>query len=258
MKSHREVIDGILDQNKSLSSDQSIAYDSEYLNQLLANIYSPGPSFQYVLDLPSKRFEYVSTSVEDILGYPSDTFQIEDYVSLVDDANIDYFMNVENICGYFLLKFIKGFEIPFYKVSYQVRMREITNNYVLFLRQSIALSCDDEYRISKVFTNQSKIDHITKVNNKRISFIDVRGIKSYYNISCISDLVQPVQSQNLLTLREIEILKLIAEGYASKEIAERLFVSYNTVRTHRNNILRKTGCASMSEVVSNSIKEGVI
>jgi DNA-binding CsgD family transcriptional regulator len=42
-----------------------------------------------------------------------------------------------------------------------------------------------------------------------------------------------------LTRREIEILKLICDGYSSKDISEKLFISINTVETHRKKILLK-------------------
>jgi DNA-binding CsgD family transcriptional regulator len=42
-----------------------------------------------------------------------------------------------------------------------------------------------------------------------------------------------------LTKREIEILKYIAEGNSNQEIANKLYISYNTVDTHRKNIMHK-------------------
>ena len=44
---------------------------------------------------------------------------------------------------------------------------------------------------------------------------------------------------NQLSEREIEILKLVAEGYSSTEIGEQLFISPRTVDTHRNNLIQK-------------------
>jgi len=45
----------------------------------------------------------------------------------------------------------------------------------------------------------------------------------------------------LLSFRESEIVHLIADGMANKEIAEKLFLSVHTVKTHRKNIIRKLG-----------------
>jgi DNA-binding CsgD family transcriptional regulator len=53
-----------------------------------------------------------------------------------------------------------------------------------------------------------------------------------------------------LTLREIEILDFIAKGFSSKQIADRLSISTNTVANHRRNMLRKRGAKSSAELVS--------
>jgi DNA-binding CsgD family transcriptional regulator len=46
---------------------------------------------------------------------------------------------------------------------------------------------------------------------------------------------------DILSEREIEILKLIADGYESKEIADKLFISVATVNTHRRNMIERMG-----------------
>ncbi|MGM0565181.1 MAG: response regulator transcription factor [Bacteroidota bacterium] len=61
-----------------------------------------------------------------------------------------------------------------------------------------------------------------------------------------------------LTRRELEILKLIAEGYHYKEIGEKLFISARTVETHKNNIMQKLGLNSTIELVKYAIKNNVI
>lgn len=61
-----------------------------------------------------------------------------------------------------------------------------------------------------------------------------------------------------LTRRELEILKLIAEGYHYKEIGEKLFISARTVETHKNNIMQKLGLNSTIELVKYAIKNSVI
>lgn len=52
-----------------------------------------------------------------------------------------------------------------------------------------------------------------------------------------------------LSEREIEIIDLIAEGFTSKEIATRLFISEHTVKTHRKNIFQKTNVSDSDELI---------
>lgn len=58
-----------------------------------------------------------------------------------------------------------------------------------------------------------------------------------------------VRSQKLST-REIEILGLIMQGLTTKEIAKKLFINFETVRSHRKNILRKTGAKNTATLVN--------
>lgn len=61
-----------------------------------------------------------------------------------------------------------------------------------------------------------------------------------------------------LTGREIEILGLVGDGKTSKEIADELFISENTVRNHVRNILDKLGLKSRFEAVNWAYREGLI
>jgi DNA-binding NarL/FixJ family response regulator len=58
-----------------------------------------------------------------------------------------------------------------------------------------------------------------------------------------------------LTRREREILKLLAEGKKSQEIADILFVSIHTVRTHRYNLMRKLRLRNMADLVRYAISQ---
>lgn len=60
-----------------------------------------------------------------------------------------------------------------------------------------------------------------------------------------------------LSSRELEILKLIATGKSSKEIAEKLYISKNTVDTHRRNILDKTGLKNSKELILLALSENL-
>jgi DNA-binding NarL/FixJ family response regulator len=63
---------------------------------------------------------------------------------------------------------------------------------------------------------------------------------------------------DVLTPRELEVLKLIAEAYTSKQIAEQLFISVKTVDRHRQNILDKLGMRDRVELTRYAIRRGLI
>jgi DNA-binding NarL/FixJ family response regulator len=65
-------------------------------------------------------------------------------------------------------------------------------------------------------------------------------------------------SYELLTTREREILQLLAEGKANKEVAAMLNLSLYTVETHRGNILQKLNLHSVPELILYAVRKGVI
>ncbi|MER5446417.1 response regulator transcription factor [Streptomyces sp. NPDC002766] len=64
--------------------------------------------------------------------------------------------------------------------------------------------------------------------------------------------------EQVLTPREEEVLKLVAEGHSSKEIAEMLFISIKTVHRHRENLLHKLGLRDRLELTRYAIRAGLI
>jgi DNA-binding NarL/FixJ family response regulator len=61
----------------------------------------------------------------------------------------------------------------------------------------------------------------------------------------------------VLTLREREVLQLVAEGNPSKKIAARLHVSVKTVETHRRQIMNKLNIHSIAELTKYAVRKGI-
>jgi DNA-binding NarL/FixJ family response regulator len=78
------------------------------------------------------------------------------------------------------------------------------------------------------------------------TFISVSLLKKFMNADGAMSLQDKKVSRNhdpisRLSDREREVLQLILKGYTDNEIAEALFLSFNTIKSHRKNILLKTG-----------------
>jgi DNA-binding NarL/FixJ family response regulator len=61
--------------------------------------------------------------------------------------------------------------------------------------------------------------------------------------------LQHAHSFLLLTTREKEICKLITRGYTNEQMAQLLYISYETVKTHRKNTSRKLGCNCIQDLM---------
>ncbi len=91
----------------------------------------------------------------------------------------------------------------------------------------------------------------------------MRG-QSFLYPSAVSTLVKDFvdrgrdDQHDILTPRELQVLKLIAEAYTSKEIAKELVISVKTVERHRQNILDKLGMSDRVELTRYAIRRGLI
>lgn len=90
----------------------------------------------------------------------------------------------------------------------------------------------------------------------------MRG-QSFLYPSAVSTLVKDVVDRgeeefDVLTPRELQVLKLIAEAYTSKEIAQELVISVKTVERHRQNILDKLGMSDRVELTRYAVRRGLI
>ena len=85
--------------------------------------------------------------------------------------------------------------------------------------------------------------------------------QSYFSTEVTLSLLNPAQSNQpteLLTDRETEIIKLIAEGFSNKEIGSKLFISHRTVDTHRTNLMKKLGVSNIAGLISYAIRNGIV
>lgn len=86
--------------------------------------------------------------------------------------------------------------------------------------------------------------------------------QSYFSSDVTLALLKPsanqVQTNEILTDRETEILKLIAAGFSNKEIGDQLFISHRTVDTHRTNLMKKLDVSNIAGLISYAIRNGVV
>ncbi|WP_040415976.1 response regulator transcription factor [Cyclobacterium qasimii] len=131
--------------------------------------------------------------------------------------------------------------------------------------QTTALSLSETGKIEHFFVIHSDISHLGNVSTDWISFRSLNGKKSYLKIKAHHGRFDPklanlenFSSTSGLTKRELEIVKLMSQGLSAKAISEKLHISFNTTRTHRQNILSKTNASNTAELIAKCLSEGVL
>ena len=110
------------------------------------------------------------------------------------------------------------------------------------------------HQFSVVFKDgpMSEIREALQAVNRHTRYLSQRALET------IITQQQEEEKPDILTQTETEIVKAIAQGKTTKEIAAERFSSIHTVTTHRKNIFRKLGINTAHEVVKYSLRAGLI
>ena len=134
----------------------------------------------------------------------------------------------------------------------------------------LVLTMHDSERLAREFLKAGARGFILKADAGRVLVEAVRNMsrhEPFFTSKVASALPNSYpQSQRLrgetvndpLTVREREIVHLLAEGKVSKEIAEWLNISVHTVETHRSNIMQKLGVHTVGELVAYAFRNRIV
>lgn len=228
------------------------------VDEVIGSFFCPGPFYFYIFDFPTFSFSYLQPNLKEIFGADPESFTTDDFLSRVHPDDISHMANAEKMAFDFIIKHKPLEKRKKYIISYCLRMKMANGSYKLFLQQAMALTLDQEGNLGKVVGVQTDISHITTFNNYKISLIGIDGEPSFYNVDPQDVLDNLAPSGSPFTNREMEILKLLAEGFSPKEISEKLFIASGTVLTHKKNLLSKSNCKNSIELVAKCIREGLI
>ncbi|MFH0877441.1 MAG: response regulator transcription factor [Candidatus Omnitrophota bacterium] len=81
---------------------------------------------------------------------------------------------------------------------------------------------------------------------------------SSYLLKKASKSPEEMAKESVLTDREMEVLRLVAEGKTAKEVSEALFISPRTVENYKNNVLQKLGLHKTSDLIKYAIKNKIV
>ena len=139
--------------------------------------------------------------------------------------------------------------------KYNYRFLNGDNVFVNIMEHIHVLEVDKDYRASLLLGNV-----ITTENNQ---LLPIRSVMEVYRKG---EMVETLYAKTYgsaiskynITKRERDILSNLAAGKTSKQIGEQLFISHNTVDTHRRNLLKKLGCTSVVELAKIAYQNGLL
>ena len=226
--------------------------------EIVSAVFAVGPLYYYILDFFDMGVSKFSNWFEEAHGKnPQSVKNINDILSLIHPEDIDFVIKAEAKASDYIFNVLGSEKITEYKVSYNFRFLTASGNYEYFNHQSLILTVDENGNFSKSINIHTNINHLVQENSYKFSMIGLNGNPSFLNL----DVYEKEDESKVLEVmnfsrREIEIIKMIADGRTTNEIAKKLGVSSETVKSHRKNILRKSGCSSSAFLTARAISEG--
>ncbi|RZL62428.1 MAG: hypothetical protein EOO93_08815 [Pedobacter sp.] len=204
--------------------------------------------YQAVFNWTFMQYQSISPSIKKILGYDAAMFL---------NRGLNFALSVVHPADLELLREIHKAIFNFYystpaeqrgklRFSYNIRMRTDDNNYVTMLRQSSFVSFTNDGKPTLEYINCTDITGFKFNNaiNLTVHKLSPGGTYVLCHETEFSELSQT------LSKREKEVLELAKQGFTSKEIAGKLYLCIETVKSHRKHIIAKTGGGNMAAAIN--------
>lgn len=227
-------------------------------NPALEMVLGLGPCLTYILDIRTGKFAFISNNAERLLGYPPSMFK-HDGFNLVSSLMHADDRNQIGEMTYIAWKYLLTLPVKqrqCFQINRKYRIVKADQTYAALLEQNMVLQTDRKGNITHLLGMCTDISNLGSVNTFQASVFSANDQNQPCALHAyLSDKLKPL---NLLSKREREIIKLVAAGYSSKLIADQLYISFNTVNTHRRNIIEKTKSKNTGGLVQYAISHGII
>lgn len=247
----REKLLGLLPKGQSTSG-------AVEMEQLFGSgqVFFVGACGFVILNMPSEEIAYMSSSAKEMLGLEDQPTFYQSLRRLMHPAEHDACAQhmTHGVTLFDRLADARTFKL---KAGHPLRMKHSQGHYLRLYRQLFPLQYDEGHKLSRLLIVFTDISHLDFGANGSLSLTGLNGNKKNYKAAPKAK-KRPHPSHPTLSSREIQVLRLVAENYPSRKIAEALYLSTHTVRAHRKNMLRKTGTGSSLELVMLAKEKGWI
>src|SRR5260221_1709129 len=237
-----------LENCRSQYEDQELVSNIE---QYIRDVQIWNNQFLYIHHIRSGKFYH--KGFRECLGYDLRELTADFFVRNIHEADRSVYFNISKAMLSFVLH-NAPYLVPFastFHVNYRIRQQN--GEYIYILRQSTPFIKNSQNEVEAYISLCTNISHIS--NNTTVKW-EIFGPKAETLPMFLEQFMKPPPS--LFSEREREILRLLNSGLSSTAIAERLFISLNTVNTHRKSLMRKAGVNKTIDLISYAKENGMI
>lgn len=211
---------------------------------------------------PAQVLEYLKTTIEHFsqVSIPNIEKHLSPLIAMSDSENEELKV-LNNILSHFKADFNLHMQQDIQQITEypcgllgdlkSILIRHISGNYNQNLAYAVIFSID---YLEKELLLHNRIFNL--LLRPKLDEMDLKNIENLNHVVSDDQKISDIECH--LTNREVEILKLIVQGYINKEIAEKLNISLNTVLSHRKNIISKTGIKTVSGLTFYAISNGLV
>ena len=208
----------------------------------------------YLTSCEQKEMLFISESFTELLGYSQTSIQeggLDWWLSIVHPDDLEPMLN--QILRYYFLKTPKQRLKKIFALQYRAKNAFGDYRWIHETRLVASLTSENKYELIL-----GRMEDITEIKSEEDA-----QLKRLLEEECETNQMlryampggnysQP-EGIEMPTKRELEILQMVGDGYTTKQIADKLFISINTVETHRRHLLKKLQVKNSTELIKRAI-----
>lgn len=232
------------------------------INKLTHAVFNHSIPWIYLLDYTSCKYLLISKSMKIMLGYDPDYFLkggLPQVLENYEAKHLELFNEEIFPDRLGILKKIPPAEHANYIFSYNFQYKTKKGQYINLLQRNCFVKSDERGNPLLSFGVITNVNHY-KTENPVIQIVEKINPREFIDgpETVLKKAYYLHQEDRLFTKREKELLLWMADGYTSKEIAGKLFISEYTVINHRRNMMEKTNTRNVTELISYALRNQII
>lgn len=201
-----------------------------------------------ILDIRTMQYPLILGDVKKVCGWSQEHFYkvgVEGYIGHFLPEDMNGLGEISKLVNAYIPNLNKE-QLKKFRSIYDYQMIGEDGKVRRVCQESIALKTDENGNIIYFLAYVSDISHFKRAGKQHIH-LSGGDTSELYEIDNSTNICKKLL---VLSKREMEITQLLGTGMLSEQVAEKLFISVNTVNTHRQNILRKLGLIDTTELLN--------
>ncbi|WP_121489746.1 LuxR C-terminal-related transcriptional regulator [Chryseobacterium sp. 7] len=226
-----------------------------------AENFAIGPFFWFITNNIKMRTEVVSPNIKQFTPFTKNDWINSDtnfFMSLFHPDDRPQIMGAFVFSATMRLNLLRSGKKGI-RFNYYGRMLDSNGAYRWILLQSPLQRINDNFEIQSSLVLVYDLSHFVIQSLPLLSVIDMSNKEVHYFRHVNQDVHKEIDVDiPAITAREKEILKLMALGLNTPQIAEKLFISYHTVENHKSNLRKKTNTKTSAELIAFTMKYSLL